>query len=98
MGRAERSRHTKAGLMRVTPSAPWNGLLRRPVSDMHIGSRVIRTSREQNFRMAPRNRFRMNAKINVHFQCDTWLGREDSNLRMAESKSDKFHCKINVHS
>jgi hypothetical protein len=53
---------TKAELMRITPSAPWNGLLRRPVSDTHIGSRVIRTSREQNFRMALRNRFRMNSK------------------------------------
>jgi hypothetical protein len=38
--------------MRARPSAPWSGLLRRPVSGTHISSRVIRTSREQNFRMS----------------------------------------------
>jgi len=31
-------------------------------SDTHIDSRVVQTSREQNFRMGLRNRFRMNSK------------------------------------
>jgi hypothetical protein len=60
-GRAPSAHKSKAyeGYAKRTP---WSGLLRRPVSDTHIGSRVVRTSREQNFRIALRNRFRINSK------------------------------------
>ena len=57
--RDARSRHTRAGPMRGTPSERWNGHSRRPGSGMHTGSRACRTRREQNFGMKRGKNFGM---------------------------------------